>query len=756
MNIDLVATGGGRYRVMRDGVEVSAHTQQHTATVAGIKAKQATPAALVEIVTDFRVRVEIKLASVPVEPTPVDPVPVEPAPADPVEPDPEPEPPVIVPPYSGDSLLMEQASTMQPGEWRNIAHLTTWPGKESGGSFKNFQHVFTPEGAYIADGMGWTQCLVHHEGALMCVIGRDSSHAVLLHMDKYGVFRRHESVWKSTVGRRPFNRLTQDDTHLYFAPNDAREVMGYFRRTSLADPGVFERIGPSFGDSQMDTVGNFAVTYVPEWGRFYAYTPGGKVWSRAPSDAAWHLNGRFPIDTDGRLSGYAGLLLWNPIKKELAIVGGQVFGTTTDTSHHVYRLTAPMGVPERLANRVGPNGSPMYWSSSQSRMFVNPNNGDYLLMNENLIYTNDSAGGQFALYEDVRTTKPFGNWETYAPGTLIPGTDVFAFISHIRGLVLHRVRATDTNGKTPPTDTEVPSDPIDDKTPADPAPDLLPAPPPVSYPSGSLAGSKLAADAERIVPGTWASGLGAASFNGVWTRNTLNNNSSDFWAPVAVWNPAQARMYGVLDRTANGNTVESVVLPYYDAASDAWGNAPVPQLNGKFGSPHVYGRWAIDIRRQKMYRRTQGDVWELDLLSHVWTNTGPRNSAWGEGIAMHEGTGELMYMNSSGRVMAWNPDNNFVREIGINPAATDRHSHGHYNATRNEVCFSFGDGGDVMTLVSASGIVRAVQVPAEVREGQKTSCIFTFYDPVSGHYLVYHTDTRCGSLTQTLIDGRRL
>lgn len=69
MKIDLIASGGGRYRVMRDGAELSAHTAQHTALAAGIAAKQSAPASLIEVVTDFRVRVEIKGATAPT-PTP--------------------------------------------------------------------------------------------------------------------------------------------------------------------------------------------------------------------------------------------------------------------------------------------------------------------------------------------------------------------------------------------------------------------------------------------------------------------------------------------------------------------------------------------------------------------------------------------------------------------------------------------------------------------------------------------------------------
>jgi len=259
-------------------------------------------------------------------------------------------------------------------------------------------------------------------------------------------------------------------------------------------------------------------------------------------------------------------------------------------------------------------------------------------------------------------------------------------------------------------------------------------PPPIG---GDLSGTELQRKFSALAHGEWATALGSESFAGVWSYKAYRSSQSDFWNPVAVWNPAQSRMYGVLDRTSGAHTEESTVILYYDAPGDYWGNVEIPQLGGDFGSPHVYGRWAFDIGRQKLYRRAQGNVWVLDLASHDWQNTGPRNSQWGDGIAMHEGTGDLMYMDDAGTVYGWDPDTDAVRTIGSNPSATRRHSHGHYNATRNEVCFAFGDGGDVLTLVSEQGEVRAVNVPPEVRSGAKAAETFTFYDPVTGNYLVY-------------------
>lgn len=434
MKIEVVTTESGALKLLLDGVEVSSLRLD----ISGVAAGDQPP-----VVVD------------PVEPDP-DPVEPDPNPAIPpvtgttdpyelddvaLEDEPPYVPPVIVPPYTGDSLLLEQASTMQPGEWRNLAHLTTWPGKDEGRTFKSFQTVNF--GGSSADGMGWTQPLVYHNGELMCILGRDSSLAVLMQMDARGVFQRHEDVWGGRpVGRRPFNRLAQDDTHLYFPPRDSKTVMGYFMRAPLDSPSAFERYGVSIGDDQMDSVGNFAATYVPEWGRFYAYTPGGKIWSWTHGETEWHRHGVMPRNAAGGvLSGYAGLLLWNPIKKELVIAGGQVFGANANTHHMVYRLTEPMGVPELLEDRRYPDGSLMPYRTSIEKLIVDPRDGSYLMLSDNVMYRSETAGGTYALHEDLTGFRPFGPWEAYCPYAVIPGTDVIAFTSHISGLVLHRLRS---------------------------------------------------------------------------------------------------------------------------------------------------------------------------------------------------------------------------------------------------------------------------------------------------------------------------
>lgn len=380
-------------------------------------------------------------------PEPVPPAPREPRP---VPPRTVAEAPVLAPvpqpakstQPSGPGLIEREAATLQPGEWRNLAHLTTWEGKDRGVSFKGFQTVRRMDGVKGgADGMGWTQALVYHRGRLMLLLMRDAFERALLVMEPDGRFLRIDQPpgFDQKSHRRPFNKLTQDDRYLYFSPNIGRDKLGQMIRTPLDDPGVFEPFGIPIGDSQI--LGQFAATYVPEWKRFYAYTPGGKIWSWAPGEAAWRQHARLPADENGyRLSGYAGLLLWNPVRRELVIAGGQTFGNSPQTSHKVYRITSPDGAPEMLPDRRFPDGSLMPWGSGSSRMLADPRDGSYLLLTPEFIYRHGCAGGRFELYEDLRETRPFGNYEAYTPLAVIPGTDVVVFLSHIKGLVLHRLR----------------------------------------------------------------------------------------------------------------------------------------------------------------------------------------------------------------------------------------------------------------------------------------------------------------------------
>jgi len=382
----------------------------------------------------------------------------EPVPESDPEPDLEPTPDTTTstspdPVFHPDgTLLMDQAATMQPGEWRKLADLTEWPGKAGGKSFKGFQIVYPidPEGTTQADGMGWTQNLVYHEGRLLLLLMRsDHLMRAIIGMEPNGQWWRidlPEGFDKG--GRRPFNRLTQDDTYLYFAPKDARTEMGYFIRTPLDNPGVFERYGVPIGDDQMDSTGNFSVTYVPDWGRFYAYTPGGKLWTWTHGESAWTRLGTTPVGEDGlRATGYAGLVMWNDIRKELILVGGQTFGDAPASGHHVARLTEPMGEIQELPNMLKPDGSPLVYTAAENKLIVNPTDGSYIHIDrQKIIYRNSTVGGTYEVYDTIGKEDgwPLGNYELYAPYHVIPHTDVIVFVSHIAGVVLHRLKPIST------------------------------------------------------------------------------------------------------------------------------------------------------------------------------------------------------------------------------------------------------------------------------------------------------------------------
>ena len=298
---------------------------------------------------------------------------------------------------------------MEPGEWRNLADQTTWPGKDEGVSFKSFQYVRGIDGGPGgADGMGWTQNLVYHRGKLLLLMMRDGLERALVVMEPDGRFWRINQPpgFDQRSHRRPFNKLTHDNTHLYYSPNV--RGLGRMIRTPLDTPGVFEDFGIPISDSQI--AGQFAATYVPEWGRFYAYTPGGKIWSWAEGESHWTRHAEMPRDEHGhRLSGYAGLLLWNPIYKELVIIGGQTFGKSESTSHKVYRLTEPLGAPEMLSDRRFPDGRLMPWGSGSSKLMIDPRDGAYLHLNGNgALYRSCEPGGTLQVYEDISEHKPFG------------------------------------------------------------------------------------------------------------------------------------------------------------------------------------------------------------------------------------------------------------------------------------------------------------------------------------------------------------
>lgn len=428
MKIDLIASGGGRYRVMRDGVELSAHTAQHTALAAGIAAKQATPDSLIEVVTDFRVRVEITGTTVPAPP---------PDPA----PDPTPEPPqpvVTLPPINKDgTLLRDIAAELSPGEWRRVP--TTIPPEYQ--DFKGFQYVLAiPPATGGADGMGWTERLIEYKGTLMLPLMRDAFEKSLIIMDATGRWHkiRQPEGWSVTKSeRRPFNRWFRDDEYAYFAPADAKIEMGYTLRTPLESPGAFERYGIAIGDSGMDTVGNFSMCKA--WGRFWAYTPGGRLRSWAEGEAAWSDNySHIPkIECN---SGYAGTVIYNPVRDEVIAIGGQTFGDNPDVSYRGLRVSAPGAVSERFDAKFEDGRYVSALRAADDRLLHHARTGEYLMLYQDGRMYRSETGEVWRLYEDLTAVKPWGAWEQYCPWTYLENTDVIVMVSHIEGVWLHKIK----------------------------------------------------------------------------------------------------------------------------------------------------------------------------------------------------------------------------------------------------------------------------------------------------------------------------
>lgn len=351
------------------------------------------------------------------------------APPDPIPPPQPPQPP----PVTGNGLLYDIASTLTPGEWRRVD--TTWPGKADGKTFKDFQYV------EVADGMGWSERLVEYNGTLLFPLMRDKPPTALMGMTADGDWWRieHPQGWSLTDGeRRPFNRHFRDDTYFYWAPSDEKVLMGYFLRTPLANPGVFERYGIPIGDSQMDTVGNFSVCLAEDWGRFFAYTPGGKLRSWAEGETAWREHAAH-IPKNERSSGYAGTVIWNPIRKEIISIGGQYFGTNPDVSNRGLRVTAP-DAPAELFYATLPDGAPMLGITAANERFTyHPVTGEYLQLYDDGVIYRSPDGAQWSVYQDLRDLKPWGNWEQYIPWTRLGETDCLVAVSHIEGVWLHRV-----------------------------------------------------------------------------------------------------------------------------------------------------------------------------------------------------------------------------------------------------------------------------------------------------------------------------
>lgn len=706
------------------------------------------------------------IQAAPVEPSEPE-APTEPAePVDPIEPE-EPAEPEAPPVVSG-TLLVDEAATMQPGEWRSLVDKTTWPGKDEGVSFKGFQYL-----KGVADGMGWTQRIMYYEGQLMMLLCRDYADQALMLMDAAGNFRRHDNPpgfgadGIKNGGRRPFNRLTQDGEYLIFAPRGAKDKMGHIIRTPLNNPGVFEKVGPDIGGDHMDTTGNFSFLWVGEWGRFYAYTPGARIWSRAPDDTAWTEHARLPKDSEGhRLTGYGGMLVWNHIKQEILIQGGQTFGDTYESSDMVYRLTSPLGDPELLANRKYPDGSKMIWSSGSSRCLVHPVDGSYLIFPrftgaDRIFYRSVTGGGTMELFEDFSGLFYWGRYEPYAPITLIPGTEVFAYVSHIEGLGLWRPKSTvgfrvepEDDDVLSATETQAGGDTVVEPDPGapdvDPDGELDPDDPEIGVDIAVLASQT---DFGQITM-LGGSHTGFDTFKQFW-KNGGHDADQDTFGPVAHWDRHRRKLVYVRDRSPGEPTYpNNVQVKLYDAATQAWTHGDMSSAAGQpMGGPHPYYKHAYDRVRGYSYfgayedricrYRVDQDAWEFLPVSSTFGRWKASPTQYHEELDMLIAP---QSQHSDPHLLGWKTDSDSWISLGSMNGHDAYQCAMRYNPIRKDMLMVGGNASDFnerrVTLIDGAGnIVEKNPIPL----GEDGMPIFgtliggnygtLFYDPLTGNYL---------------------
>lgn len=341
-------------------------------------------------------------------------------------------------------LLERVAATLAPGEWRAVP--TTLPDGSVAGNMINFLLVRRADG-YNVDGMGWTDTLVYHRGTLLIPLMRDDRERALVVMSADGKWSRFENVGlqpnRRIPERRPYNRWDSDGTYAYFLPRLGAQT-GALTRTPLDNPGEFELWGPGIGDTQTNNAPSMC--YADAWERFFVFTAGndrqggGKVYSRHRDDLSpksWHYHGR----AGG--SGTGARCLWNPVRKELLVGGGQVFGKNAKTGNRFAVISEPLGATQLLDPWFKPDGSPLEYAAGSRRLIYHPVSGDYLLFDfrDKTFYIGNGRD-PWQIYERFSDPNvgPFGAYGHYTAVDVLPGTDVLVFVSQHRGVFLHRVR----------------------------------------------------------------------------------------------------------------------------------------------------------------------------------------------------------------------------------------------------------------------------------------------------------------------------
>lgn len=569
-------------------------------------------------------------------------------------------------------LLYEMAANMQPGEWKRVP--TTLPvGKTT---FKQFQTVSTPN-VGSADGMGWTERLIEHNGTLLLPLMRDTFGKALAIMDADGNWRRIEKPtgWTLKSERRPFNRWFKHDGYAHFAnSNGTKTLIGSTLRTPLDNPGVFEVYGIPVGDDQFDTVGNFSMC--EGWGRHFVYSPGGKLRSWAEGELKWedHFS---HIPRDLRNSGYAGTVIFNPVKQEIISIGGQHFGTSPDISFRVLKVNAPMGDAE-VFDAVFEDGSLVREvTAASSRFFYHPISGEWLMLYRDgvMYYSHDAK--VWHLYEDLTSLKPWGNYEKYCPWTQLGDTDVLVMVSHIMGVWLHRLR--DLDGPDAPEEPEEPEEPVDEFT---------------VTPMGQFAASVLPGQCMEFPSPTLNArdSSGSAPFSappGSGGVNVLD------WASMFDLDPKTLRFYIQGGRPREDAPPQKMI--WYDAKADKWDSKG--NWSG-LGGGHIYRHTAVAHEIRKVLAAGMGGwkSWDIDTNTYVGripsppSNIGGSNAGWQMPycVIWHPGMGPkgslIMANISSSRIVAldwetqtWSP------VIRMGTYWTNAHMVGHYHPLTKEV-----------------------------------------------------------------------
>lgn len=278
-------------------------------------------------------------------------------------------------------------------------------------------------------------------------------------------------------------------------------------------------------------------------------------------------------------------------------------------------------------------------------------------------------------------------------------------------------------------------------------------------PAATLDGTWLKTTADALNPGEWHYGVDASLPNGFTGFAGLINAGSEaagatkssniYWGPIALWSSTDTKSYMIADRTSGPSTLHAVSFFGYDAQNHAWVQYPVvDRSDTDFGSPHVYGRWALDTSRQNFYRMAGGG-YSFDMSTDVWTETGDL-SAWDSNGRMSSYFPEIdrvVVMNGDGEIIQWNPDTGTTSTLTTNsiPAlATAGNNHGHsvYNETRQEVAFFSNVENGQIGLLDSSGVLTEGATFPYTNQQAKFSTTFLFYDPISGHYLVFLRDDK--------------